>query len=94
MRLIFFRASQLKYRSYLASQQTRVSLLSELLIKKELIERMHPLSEDLTVEEVIGLKVRMCWPPRCVIWLYIFISIVQSATTEFKVPYNKRILQY
>ena len=52
---------------------TRVSLLSELLIKKELMERMHPISEDLTVEEVIDLKVRMCWPPRCVISLDIIV---------------------
>ena len=56
MRLFFFRALQLKSRSYLASRRTRVSLLSELLIKKELIERMHPINEDLTVEEVIDLK--------------------------------------
>ena len=65
---------------------TRVSLLSELLIKKELIERMHPISEDLTVEEVMDLKVMMCWPPRCLIWLYILVYLIQSANTEFKVP--------
>ena len=58
---------------------TRVSLLSEL------IQRMHP-SEDLTVEEVMDLKVRMCLPTRCVIWLYILVYLVQSVNTEFKVP--------
>ena len=63
-----------------------MSLLSELLIKKGLIERMHPISEDLTIEEVMDFKVRMCWPPRCVICLYIYIYLVQSANTEFKVP--------
>ena len=61
-------------------------MLSELLIKKELIERMHPIREDLTVEEVMDLKVRMCWPTRCVKWLYILVYLVQSANTEFKVP--------
>ena len=70
----------------MASRRTRVSLLSELLRKKELIERMHPISEDLTVEEVMDLKVRMCWPTRCVIWLYILVYLVQSANAEFKSP--------
>ena len=71
---------------------TRVSLLSELLIKKELIERMHPISEDLTVEEIMDLKVRMCWPTRCVIWLDIIVYLVQSANTEFKVLLQTHII--
>ena len=44
---------------------------------------MHPISEDLTVEEVMDLKVRMCWPFRCVIWLDIIVYLVQSAKLKY-----------
>ena len=32
------------------------------------------------------LEIRMCLPPRCVIWLYILVYLIQSANTEFRVP--------
>ena len=86
VRLFFFQSLAVKIEKLLGVTAARVSLLSELLIKKELIGRRHPISEDLTVKEVMDLKVRMCWPPRCVIWLDIIVYLVQSANTEFKVP--------
>ena len=76
---LFSQSLAVKIEKLLGVMATRISLLSEL------IERMHP-SEDLTVEEVMDLNVRMCWPPRCVIWLYILVYLVQSVNTEFKVP--------